>query len=295
VDFFNFYNKEVVGAPRLGTPLTNGARDLWENESTVRRAYYDDVSASAELLAGDVLVYGEPHGRAIVNGKQIFFGHVAIYIGNSQVIEQNGRKGEVVSIDPLFKNGLLGVLRPRNFAAQTPPQNEPETPQNKNKHIIIAGDTFWGLEEQNGWEHGTLQALNPEMIATELQIGAEMVVPSTEKKRNQLMKPTTQSVEGILSGGSRTLGSSNTEPSNASTQTKTPEPSKSDSQSGEANCMQQHAADAVLQWFMVVIVLGATVYLAIINNEPEIIFNLTSLAFGYYFGSRGTSTIIAKK
>lgn len=50
----------------------------------------------------------------------------------------------------------------------------------------------------------------------------------------------------------------------------------------------QHPADAVLQWFMVVLVLGAAVYLAIVNNQADIVFNLASLAFGYYFGSRGT-------
>jgi len=52
---------------------------------------------------------------------------------------------------------------------------------------------------------------------------------------------------------------------------------------------QQHPADAILQWFMVVMVLGAAVYLAIVNNQADIVFNLASLAFGYYFGSRGTT------
>lgn len=186
VDLFNFYNEEVVGAPRLGTPLTNGARDLFEVDSAARRAYYDVVSASAGFNAGDVLVYGEPHGRAVVDGRQIFFGHVNIYIGDNQVIEQRGRKGEVVSIDPLFTNGLLGVLRPRSFETHSTAPDVPDQNKNKNKHIIASGDTFWGLEEQNGWEHGTLQALNPEMVATELQIGDEMIIPSNEKEEQSI-------------------------------------------------------------------------------------------------------------
>lgn len=182
VDLFNFYNAEVVGAPQLGTPMTNGARDLFEVDSAARRAYYDVLSASASLQPGDVLVYGEPHGRAVVDGRQIFFGHVNIFIGDNQVIEQRGRKGEVVSIDPLFTNGLLGVLRPRSFETHSPAPDVPEQNQNKNKHIIVGGDTFWGLEEQNGWEHGTLQALNPEMVATGLQIGDEMIIPSQQEE-----------------------------------------------------------------------------------------------------------------
>lgn len=181
VDFFNFYNAEVVGAPRLGTPVTNGARDLFEVDSSSRRAYYDVVSASASLLAGDVLVYGEPHGRAIVGGKQIFFGHVAIYIGDNQVINQNGRRGEVVSIDTVITKGLLGVLRPRSFETHLAPSDVPEQNQNKNKHIIASGDTFWGLEEINNWEHGTLQNLNPELNPLTLQIGSEINVPATEQ------------------------------------------------------------------------------------------------------------------
>lgn len=178
VDLFNFYNAEVVGAPQLGTPITNGARDLFEVDSSARRAYYDVVSASAALQAGDVLVYGEPHGRAIVDGVQVFFGHVAIYIGDNQVINQRGRKGEAVSIDTVIIKGMLGVLRPRSFALNSEPSDVPEQNQNKNKHVIASGDTFWGLEEQNNWGHGILQELNPELNPLTLQIGSEINVPS---------------------------------------------------------------------------------------------------------------------
>jgi hypothetical protein len=40
-----------------------------------------------------------------------------------------------------------------------------------------------------------------------------------------------------------------------------------------------------LQWLMVVLVLLATVSLAVKNNETGIVFNLCTLTFGYYFGS----------
>jgi len=40
-----------------------------------------------------------------------------------------------------------------------------------------------------------------------------------------------------------------------------------------------------LQWLMVVMVLCATVFMAVRENKPDIIFNLCTLCFGYYFGS----------
>ena len=41
---------------------------------------------------------------------------------------------------------------------------------------------------------------------------------------------------------------------------------------------------------MVILVLVATVYLSIVNNLPEIIFQLSTLSFGYYFGSRASNS-----
>lgn len=45
------------------------------------------------------------------------------------------------------------------------------------------------------------------------------------------------------------------------------------------------ATTAGLQWIMVLLVLGATVFLAVKNNQQDIVFNLCTLCFGYYFGS----------
>ena len=41
----------------------------------------------------------------------------------------------------------------------------------------------------------------------------------------------------------------------------------------------------ILEWIMVLMVLGAAVFMAIKNNTPDIIFNLCTLCFGYYFRS----------
>jgi LysM repeat protein len=44
------------------------------------------------------------------------------------------------------------------------------------KHTVVAGDTFTGLDEKNGWPQGTTQGLNPGVNARTLQIGAQINV-----------------------------------------------------------------------------------------------------------------------
>lgn len=177
VDLFNFYQKEVIEGTFIGTPRTMGARDLYEVDSDARAKSYKKLPADSQLQVGDVLVYGEPYGRYVEGAKTSFLGHVNIYIGDGRVIQQNGKISQKTTIDPVFKSGLLGILRPLRFIGQNEPQNVPQPPSNKNKHTIQKGDTFWGLEEQYGWTHGTLQQLNPGLDAKKLQIGAEIIVP----------------------------------------------------------------------------------------------------------------------
>lgn len=177
VDLFNYYNQEVVGAPWIGTPVTGGARDLYEVDNAERNKAYKRLAADSQLQIGDVLVYGPPHGRYIDVNVQKFFGHVSIVIADGRMIQQNGRKAQRTTIDPIFHNGLLGVLRPLKFIGQNSPQNVAPPSQSKNKHTIQKGDTFWGIEEENNWPHGTLQQLNPELDPKRLKIGGEIFIP----------------------------------------------------------------------------------------------------------------------
>lgn len=133
VDLFNYYNQDVVQAPRIGTPVTNGARDLYEVPSTARDAHYQKLPANTQLQRGDVLVYGQPHGYGIVNGVGRYFGHVAIYLGNGQLFQANANGKRYAHIAPLFTNGLLGVLRPNKFLPPAPkpapqPAPQPQAP-----------------------------------------------------------------------------------------------------------------------------------------------------------------------
>lgn len=177
VDLFNYYNAEVVGAPFIGTPKTGGARDLYEVDSKARDDNYEVLPPESELKIGDVVVFGPPHGRMIVNGAQVFYGHVAIYVAKGTFLEQNARKSQQTTLDPSFSVGMLGVLRPKKFTSIQAPQAAPINNNAQAGHTIVDGDTFWGLEERNGWPHGTLQQLNPNINPKELAIGSRIAIP----------------------------------------------------------------------------------------------------------------------
>ena len=90
-------------------------------------------------------------------------------------------------------------------------------------------------------------------------------------------------------------GRSNTEPFSDSIQEPNQGASKLANESDEVKQPGVSRMDAILQWLMVMIVLAAAVYLAIINNQQEVIFNLATLCFGYYFGKRDTTVINTRK
>lgn len=54
--------------------------------------------------------------------------------------------------------------------------SQPVAPQPR-RYTIKDGDTFWALERANGWAIGTLQHLNPNVVATALRIGQAINIP----------------------------------------------------------------------------------------------------------------------
>lgn len=96
---------------------------------------------------------------------------------------------------------------------------------------------------------------------------------------------TTPSNVATPTGDSRTPGNYPTEPSSSSTQQYplSQFPSVQESVSNEAQ--RPRKTEIYLEWIMVLVVLCAAVYFAIRNNTPDIIFNLCTLCFGYYFRS----------
>lgn len=62
-------------------------------------------------------------------------------------------------------------------------------------------------------------------------------------------------------------------------------PSPSASEYVEAKKVTARKTEIYLEWVMVLVVLAAACFMAIKNNTPDIIFNLCTLCFGYYFRS----------
>jgi LysM repeat protein len=48
---------------------------------------------------------------------------------------------------------------------------------NPNTYTFQSGDTFWALETARGWAHGTLQHMNPNVVATAIPVGAVIQTP----------------------------------------------------------------------------------------------------------------------
>lgn len=64
--------------------------------------------------------------------------------------------------------------------AQPAPEPKPApAPNGSHDYQIQKNDTFWGLEEQNHWTHGTLQNMNPGIEPTKLAIGQTIRIPGS--------------------------------------------------------------------------------------------------------------------
>lgn len=75
--------------------------------------------------------------------------------------------------EQLLKYGASGSVNPTPTPTPTP------EPAPSSKYTIKPGDTFWGLEEKNGWTHGMLQNLNPGVNPTTLQVNQQINVPGS--------------------------------------------------------------------------------------------------------------------
>lgn len=112
VDLFNFYNRDVVGAPRVGVAY---AAQLYGSAPS---SHYTKLGPSTPAVKGDVAVWGSglPNGTGGA-------GHVAIVLadqgGSLQILTQNPGATHVGSMSKAY---LTGYLRPKNL---TPPSNNP--------------------------------------------------------------------------------------------------------------------------------------------------------------------------
>ncbi len=133
VDLFNYYNQQVVGAPWIGTPLTGGAVDLWNNfNNSAAPGYYRPISNTPDGVPryGDVMIWDANVPR--VTGPA---GHVSIFLEGDvhqfTSFDQNYPTGSACHHQHHSDyTGVLGWLRPIMFepAPTAPPPVSPPVP-----------------------------------------------------------------------------------------------------------------------------------------------------------------------
>jgi hypothetical protein len=145
VDQFNFYNRDVVGAGWIGTPLTGGAKDLWNANSAMRDKYYKKIPSSFKAQKGDVAVYS---GALKGSGG---YGHVETVlvdnVSSLTVFAQNWGVPYCRKVTHA-KTALYGYLRPLRFIASAPaPVPVPTT--NARYLYLPASARTWGIYKTN--------------------------------------------------------------------------------------------------------------------------------------------------
>ncbi len=107
VDVFSYYNRDIVGGPRLGCESAYQLYDLYGSTSS-----YSKVPPSATATDGDVAIFGPSIGGG--------HGHVAIVIEDRgdtlYVFHQNWPQGSEAHYQEIKKSALLGYLRPQTHA-----------------------------------------------------------------------------------------------------------------------------------------------------------------------------------
>lgn len=109
MDLAEQYNKEVVGAPRLG----GNAADVWNNYP---KGHYDRIANTPNGVPqkGDIVIWSKA-----LNG----FGHIAVFnSGNVMTFtsfDQNWPTGSVCHLQNHNYNYVLGWLRPKKLVKPT--------------------------------------------------------------------------------------------------------------------------------------------------------------------------------
>lgn len=157
----------------------------WDATPAQQQAIDDYLNGAKQALGGRVGIYAGyyPLSRAFDNGVVSYGWQTYAWSGgawdNRAQLRQelNGQWGGQVDFDEDVA-GTAGL-----WVASAPVASEPAAPvappapQQTHQYAIQAHDTFWGLEQVNGWSHGTLQNMNPGVDPTKLQIGQLVTVP----------------------------------------------------------------------------------------------------------------------
>lgn len=85
-------------------------------------------------------------------------------------------------------------------AQPTPAPKPAPAPGGTHDYQTKKGDTYWALEEQNGWTHGTLQNLNPTIPATKIPYPGTIKVPGAAATGNPISSPPATGKHTIVAG-----------------------------------------------------------------------------------------------
>lgn len=113
------FSARIGGPSFLPTPVTGGARDIYEQFAASLRDFYDRIPNTPDYVPrkGDIVVWtGMP-------GNQ--YGHIAVATGDGDTntfrsLDQNWVRGQAVTLVNHNYNYVLGALRPKNIT--NPPQ-----------------------------------------------------------------------------------------------------------------------------------------------------------------------------
>ncbi|GAA1702911.1 CHAP domain-containing protein [Dietzia cercidiphylli] len=165
VDLIQFYNRDVVGAPRL----SGNAKDLFGNASGT---HYHKLGSGTAPVKGDVAVWG-----ASVGGG---YGHAGIVLadqgGSVRILSQNNHAPyngttptEIISMS---KAGIIGYLRPKNL---TPPAPTGHAPVGHFDSVAVAEP---GRIAVRGWAFDRDDAARS--LAVHVYIGGQAGAPGVE-------------------------------------------------------------------------------------------------------------------
>lgn len=115
MDLAEQYNKDVVGAPRLG----GNAADVWDHYPTDKYDKIANTPNNAPQL-GDIIIWG----RTVGGG----FGHIAIVqtatISSFTSMDQNWPAGSIAHFQQHNYTSVLGWLRPKVIVPPVDPRDK---------------------------------------------------------------------------------------------------------------------------------------------------------------------------
>jgi LysM repeat protein len=190
LDFDGMYGAQCADLPRFYVQFlgeeqygrTPSAKNLWTTNWPGAFHKSDEPEVGAIAVFDGTNTNSDGHCSLVtrINGSSEF-----------QSLDQNwvnstAHGSPAAFVEHPMSNRILGFIvpdflpEPEPTPAPAPSEQQPATQPTGNTFALRPHDTFWGLEEEWGLAHGTLQGLNPGLEPRTLQIGQVINVPSRD-------------------------------------------------------------------------------------------------------------------